>query len=145
MKRLYLLGHCSLFLILHATSQILPDSLRVDWSTSGYTGNIPQPKLIINVKDFGAHGDGVHDDYSAIMSAINSANSLRVIYFPAGNYLIQTTLSLPGNVVLRGEGKATNLQFNLTKGNCIDVNNKQNTAFTAIDRGYTKGSSKLVI
>src|SRR4051812_4951931 len=108
MKKLYLLVLCSLFLTLHSTSQILPDSLKVDWSTAGYAGIIPQPAMIINVKDFGAYGDSVHDDYTAIMSAINSATiSLRVIYFPAGNYLIKTPLSLPSNVVLRGEGTKT--------------------------------------
>ncbi|MEE3334448.1 MAG: glycosyl hydrolase family 28-related protein [Ruminococcus sp.] len=48
-----------------------------------------QPKgVIINVKDHGAVGDGVTNDYNAIMAAINHAGSegLSIIYFPDGEY-----------------------------------------------------------
>lgn len=47
----------------------------------------------INVKDFGAIGDGVADDTSALQSAINSAiTNKRSIYLPAGKYKITDTL-----------------------------------------------------
>jgi len=36
------------------SAQVIPDSLRVDWSDAGYDGTIPDPSLIVNVKDFGA-------------------------------------------------------------------------------------------
>src|SRR4051812_28305255 len=145
MKNLCLPLLCALLLLQHITAQVLPDSLRINWSTAGYTGTIPKPALIINVKNFGAYGDNVHDDYAAIMNAIKSATNPRVIYFPAGNYLFKTTLSLPDKVVLRGEGTATNLVFNLTGGNCINVTNPQTAAFINIESGYTRGSSKLTL
>jgi hypothetical protein len=145
MKNLYLPLLCALLVLLHAKAQVLPDSLKVDWSTAGYTGTIPKPARIIYVKNFGAYGDNVHDDYGAITNAINSATGARVIYFPSGNYVIKTPLSLPDNVVLRGVGGAANLVFNLTGGNCINVTNPQTAAFTNIESGYTKGSSKLVL
>src|SRR6185312_4578819 len=88
-------------------AQVIPDSLRVNWSSAGYAGTIPEPALIINVRDFGAYGDSLHDDYNAIMNAINSSANLRIIFFPAGNYLIKSTLVLPDNSVLRGEGGAS--------------------------------------
>lgn len=44
----------------------------------------------INVKSFGAVGDGVADDYAAIQAAINSQSSTnrsgQVVYFPPGTY-----------------------------------------------------------
>ena len=40
---------------------------------------------LINVKDFGAKGDGVTDDSAAIVSALSNGS----IFFPDGNYLIQ--------------------------------------------------------
>src|SRR5438270_8709727 len=104
MKSLFLSILYTLLVLLNASAQILPDSLKVDWSTAGYTGIIPKPARIINVKNFGAYGDNVHDDYTAITNAIKSATGPRVIYFPTGNYLIKTPLSLSDNVVLRGEG-----------------------------------------
>ena len=57
-----------------------------------------------NVKDFGAVGDGSHDDTAAIQAAIdfkqtggdgsNLAKSAAVVYLPAGRYLLSDTLVL---------------------------------------------------
>lgn len=50
----------------------------------------------VNVKDFGAKGDGTTDDTAAIQAAIDSATSTGlVIYFPAGTY--KTTAKLYTN------------------------------------------------
>lgn len=43
----------------------------------------------INVKSFGAIGDGINDDTKAIQNAINSGNN---IYFPNGTYFITESL-----------------------------------------------------
>lgn len=51
----------------------------------------------INVKAYGAVGDGVTDDTAAIQDALDAARAeggLGVCYFPHGNYLISSTLSL---------------------------------------------------
>lgn len=34
------------------------------WQNSGYPGEIPAPTTIVNVRDFGAEGNGVADDHS---------------------------------------------------------------------------------
>ncbi|KAF9531459.1 exo-beta-1,3-glucanase [Crepidotus variabilis] len=61
-------------------------------------------KVFRNVKDFGAVGDGMHDDTSAINQAISSQNrcgggncpssttSPAVVYFPRGTYLISAPI-----------------------------------------------------
>lgn len=43
---------------------------------------------IVDVKHFGAKGDGITDDTSSIISALNYFNSNTTIVFPKGNYLI---------------------------------------------------------
>jgi hypothetical protein len=50
---------------------------------------------VVNVKDFGAVGDGVTDDTAAIQAAINSVSSGQKIeiFFPRGNYIINGTLT----------------------------------------------------
>lgn len=60
----------------------------------------------INVIDFGALGDGVNDDYSAIQTAINQAatNGSHVL-IPAGTYNCSSTITVPAGVQLIGEGR----------------------------------------
>lgn len=51
----------------------------------------------INVKMFGAKGDGVTDDYDAIMKAVEYCNTnKRTLYFPKGVYLIGNTIDFTG-------------------------------------------------
>jgi len=61
---------------------------------------------VISVKDFGATGDGVTDDYTAIAAAIAVASVLGgIVFFPAGTYRTSATLSvLASGVVLQGVG-----------------------------------------
>lgn len=50
----------------------------------------------INVKDFGALGDGITDDSIAIQKALTRAGEQgRDLYFPSGRYVINSTCTLP--------------------------------------------------
>lgn len=55
----------------------------------------------VSVKDFGAVGDGVTDDTSAIDDCLSANN---VVYFPAGVYVYTGTLELPESVIVYGDG-----------------------------------------
>jgi hypothetical protein len=60
----------------------------------------------VNVKDFGATGDGATDDTVAIKAAIAYAGIIKgVVYFPDGNYKISSTLALPSNVSVIGRSR----------------------------------------
>jgi hypothetical protein len=56
---------------------------------------------VVNVKDFGAVGNGVADDTAAIQAAINSVTSGSKIglFFPRGTYLINGALSFSGRFI----------------------------------------------
>lgn len=59
---------------------------------------------IANVKDFGAVGDGVADDTTAVQSALSDAGSdFKTVRFPKGTYLITSTLNVPSNVKIEAE------------------------------------------
>ena len=63
----------------------------------------------INVKQFGAYGDGVHDDTQAIKNAISFVDSLMnentygqsIVVLPRGKYLIDETIELPVYIKLK--------------------------------------------
>jgi hypothetical protein len=57
----------------------------------------------VNVKDFGAKGDGVTDDTVAIQAALTFGAG-NTIYFPKGNYICSNTLILPDATTLIGAG-----------------------------------------
>lgn len=61
---------------------------------------------VINVKDFGAKGDGLTDDTTAIKKAIN-AGADKTVYFPSGTYLINSVLLVKNGQKIVGEGHAT--------------------------------------
>jgi parallel beta-helix repeat protein len=54
---------------------------------------------IVSVKDFGAVGDGVTNDTTAIQAALNAVTSGGGVYFPAGTYLITSGLTVSTNTI----------------------------------------------
>lgn len=63
----------------------------------------------LNVKWFGAVGDGVADDTKAIQTAISTAQSgdVKSVYFPAGEYLTTLTNQIISGISIRGENRMT--------------------------------------
>lgn len=65
--------------------------------------------LIVNVKDFGATGDGVTDDTAAIQSAFDHlatlpTNNRKVLYFPSGKYNFTSLVADVSNLTLKADG-----------------------------------------
>ena len=57
----------------------------------------------VNVRDFGAAGDGVKDDTAAFDAAIKAAAAGNfAVFVPRGRYLIRTRLEVPPNVMIEG-------------------------------------------
>jgi hypothetical protein len=52
----------------------------------------PKPTTVLNVRDFGAKGDGVANDRPAIQLAVTTAVIGQAIYFPAGRYVINDAI-----------------------------------------------------
>jgi parallel beta-helix repeat protein len=62
----------------------------------------------INVKSYGAKGDGTTDDTQAIKKAISAGRRGDTIYFPTGNYLHSTYLVF-SNLMVSGDGASQSL------------------------------------
>lgn len=62
----------------------------------------------INLKDYGAVGDGTTDDSPALRAALADAVRLgiRVVYCGKGSYYLASRVVVPSNVTIRGAGRA---------------------------------------
>lgn len=72
------------------------------------TGSVLRTMAVgADVRNFGAVGDGVADDTSAIQAAINSGAG--VVYLPAGTYKTTAAIILRSGLELRGDGDAVTI------------------------------------
>lgn len=63
-------------------------------------------RLGLDVKEYGAAGDGIADDTAVIQAAINALPaSGGMIRFPTGTYKITSALTVRSNLTLRGSGR----------------------------------------
>lgn len=59
----------------------------------------------VSVKQFGAVGDGVIDDATAIQAAVTAGN----VFFPAGDYLISEAILVPSDRHIHGQGYSSRI------------------------------------
>lgn len=100
---------------------------------------------VLNVKTYGAAGNGSTNDTVAIQNAINAAGASSagdgVVYFPAGTYLVGTSgssiggrpysLLLPSNVVLKGDSSLTTT-IRLANGQNCEVIRTGSSTYTNV-------------
>jgi hypothetical protein len=121
-------------------------SRRTDWTQAGYPGEIPSinDKIVV-VTDHGATGNGTTDDHDAIQSLIDNTAGPAVLYFPAGNYRLESALVLKSGIVLRGEGSsATHLDFYSDNG-CMTIKGRTSGSFVSIQSGFQKDAGRIVV
>lgn len=109
-----------------------------DAPTEGHLG--------LSVKDFGALGDGIADDTTAIQSALSACPPGGIVYLPIGEYRTSDSLIVPPGVTLQGthgnhidEGDTTWVQTDSRikplagfKGSaCILIQDKDSGKYTA--------------
>lgn len=76
------------------------------YSPAAGTSRAIRDKLgdVVSVKDFGAKGDGVSDDSTALQAALSNA---RAVYVPPGTYRIAHTLTVGYGQTLFGAGQSS--------------------------------------
>ncbi|MDP2941146.1 MAG: glycosyl hydrolase family 28-related protein, partial [Candidatus Omnitrophota bacterium] len=127
---------------------IIPEYRRIDWQ-AGIPGGIPNYPAGTNVKDYGAVGDGVIDDYAAVAEAIAGCPNGRAVYFPAGIYKLSQTIVIkkPQSIVLRGAGpdKTKLIGYSMT-GAIIRISYDYAGGVTHnVTGGMSKGSNNLTL
>ena len=116
------------------------------------TGTLAAPLMdrggqFFNVKAYGAIGDGLTDDTSAIRSAIAAASNAGLIFFPQGTYLTQK-LTINSGLWFVGAGYETTIikLKNATNDNVIESSNFQTlTGTNTTATPYNFGICNLTI
>lgn len=90
----------------------------------------------INVKIFGAKGDGVTDDTASIQSAIDYANDNKInkVFIPPGQYIVSSTITTGGCSI---EGLRANIYGGLDNGVVLNAKTKD---FIVLAQGTTNSS-----
>lgn len=123
-----------------AVSKAYADSLNIVANTTyTYTGGVERTVTSrlndsVSVKDFGAVGDGVTNDTTAITNAITAlvAAGGGTVWFPKGNYVVSTAIQIPKTnegtaLLLKGAGcgstritfSGTGYLFTIGDGNVV--------------------------
>jgi hypothetical protein len=131
-----------------ATAQILPADRRTDWSLAGYQDTLPVYGQVVNIMGYGAVGDGIAVNDTAIRNAIAVLNGHSgTIYFPTGNFLFRQSIVMPDSVVLRGNGAdSTTLSFNLNGvGNLIVMSGSEGPKIASLQADAAKDSMSIIV
>lgn len=129
-----------------------PPTIReLRWDRVGLDGSPPNFTNVLNVKQYGATGNGTTDDTVAINTAILRAPDRSVVYLPAGTYRLTQPLYLKPYMILRGAGAVlTSLLFEGTGtvDRCIGIirwDGQQSTVYVTPTDGMGLGSTEVTV
>lgn len=90
---------------------------------------VRSPATPINVKWFGATGDGVTNDTTALQDALNLKGT---IYIPSGTYIVSATLTVGSNTALFGDGASSVLSSDTADTNMITITSQTDVTIEKI-------------
>ena len=132
--------------------EIIPPERRINWQP-GVPGGIPNRTTIFcNATNppYNARGDGVTDNSAAILNALNACPSNQVVYLPAGNYRVnsQITVATKSHWTLRGDGPGKTIISGNANGQAVFYLGQspwKPAANANMLSGFTKGSTNLTL
>jgi len=115
------------------------------WENAGLVAPFEIPENEVNILDFGADNTGATSCNSAYNSAISNLNGAAgTVYFPEGEYLFESGISIPSYTVLKGESAETVLKFDLGgSGDAIIVNGTLHSQQHSLAQSAAKGTNSI--
>jgi hypothetical protein len=132
-------------------SQIIPNHRDYQWESFGLQDTSTSNFNNIDLSNYGFNSFGVIPNDNLLSSIINTFSSGSaagvILNFPSGSYLFNQTISLPGNIVLKGKGTdSTILKFNLNgSGHAIEVIGSISNDTSNLSQNAFKDSNALFV
>lgn len=116
-------------------AQTIPASRTTNWQKAGLADTLPEYGNVVNIMNHGAVADGVTSNNTAFNNAVSALNGQPgTVYIPAGNYLFTQAINITtDSIIIRGDGTATRLLFNLGHTNENMFNIKGTISSTIFD------------
>jgi Pectate lyase superfamily protein len=130
-----------------ASAQGIAANRRITWQP-GVPGGIPARTTICAnvVTNFGAVGDGVHDDSPNIQNAINACPSGQVVFVPAGTYRLNNDLTIAKSISLRGAGPSSTKLKSYASWHAVQLGNfPSSPAPTSVSGSPAKGATTVTV
>ena len=131
-----------------AIYNIVEDNTLVDDGGSVHDlDNGLKAKLVIenevNVKQFGAYGDNIHDDIISIRKAVSyCGDNMIILFFPGGDYKITDEITLTKGIEIKGIYNKTYIYLSSEEAK-VCINAKAKTTFLKISNIFFDGVNKL--
>ena len=106
---------------------------------------LKETRAYVNVKKFGAIGDGQHDDTSAFQNAINSLTKGGIVFIPNGTYLISSPIYIGNGRENNGISSLHCIEFIGESRSATTGGNPWRTNYGVIIRANATMSEMLVI
>jgi hypothetical protein len=98
------------------------------------------------VTNFGAVGDGVHDDAPNIQNAVNGCPAGQVVFIPAGTYRLNSQIQISKSITLRGASASTVTLNCYAAWHCIQMGDwPGNPVATNVSGSPAKGAATLTV
>ena len=111
-------------------------------NSSGTATVVPRP-MVTDVRDYGAVGDGVTNDTTAIASAVTAAHTNGTsIYFPAGDYVVTSFPTLSDFDIVHGDGSDKSTIMYAGSSTLVTLTNKARVRFSDLNVWITGASGK---
>lgn len=117
-------------------SQTLPSNRSVDWTLAGLQLDTIHTLPIVDMQNFGVTSDAFTPNDEILTNVINKfLASGAVLVFPAGQFLFHSSINLPSNFVIKGQGADSTIFLMDLKGSGHAI---------AVKGSFTNDTSKFV-
>ncbi len=132
------------------SAQTLSPVRSVDWTLAGLKDSFPSSSAItIHMQNFGLDTTGRMPNDTALMNAILSiGNQAAIIQFPSGHFLFDSTIVLPNNTILKGQGADSTIllmKLDSVGGHAIVAKGRVSSDTSHLHINAYKNSNQLIV